>query len=152
MATSGPGTPPLSHVLQSPRALRPAPEQKPDPKTAFDRLSRETNVPANVLIALDEAEGDEKLARGRHNAGFLGRQLAGGAKIEAAVAELVSDNDRGPCLMSRSYEIADDLYPEQGRPRRSPTRHRSERAWQAEGRQRDQYHRWRAEMPWRRCR
>lgn len=57
MAVTVSGTSPLSHALQSLGVQRPAPEQKPDPKSAFESLSRETNVPANVLIALDEADG-----------------------------------------------------------------------------------------------
>lgn len=115
------GTSPLSHALQSLGVSRPAPEQKPDPKTAFDRLSRETNVPANVLIALDEAEGGAgDLDRARRNADFLGQRLAGGAKIEDAVAELAGDAERAANLMGRSYDIADALYPEPEAPEAKP--------------------------------
>ncbi|UFM64251.1 PLxRFG domain-containing protein [Paracoccus sp. MA] len=121
MAVTVSGTSPLSHALQSLGVQRPTPEQKPDPKSAFESLSRETNVPANVLIALDEASGGAgDLDKARRHAAFLGEKLAAGAKIEDAVAELAGDAERAAGLMNRSYDIADELYPEPVEPPREP--------------------------------
>lgn len=112
MADHVPGTSPLSHALQSLSVQRPRPAPKVDPKDAFDSLSRQTNVPVNVLIALDEAEGGAAdLDKARRNAAFLGEKLAAGARIEDAVGELAGDADLAAGLMDRSYDIADALYP-----------------------------------------
>ena len=121
MATSASGVSPLSQALQSLGVERPAPAAQMDPKSAFEGLARQTNVPANVLMALDEAEGGgADLDRARRNADFLGKRLAGGAKLDDVVAEMAGDAERGAALMSRSYDIADALYPEQAAPKAAP--------------------------------
>ena len=121
MATSASGISPLSQALQSLGVERPAPAAQMDPKSAFEGLARQTNVPANVLMALDEADGGgADLDRARRNADFLGKRLAGGAKLDDVVAEMAGDAERGAALMSRSYDIADALYPEQAAPKAAP--------------------------------
>lgn len=112
MADYVPGGSPLSTALQSLGVAPQTPARARDPKAEFDSISRRTGVPANVLIALDEAEGGSAdLDRATRNAAFLGERISGGAKIEDAVAELAGDRERGATLMNRSYDIADAMYP-----------------------------------------
>lgn len=122
MAESVRGTSPLAHALQSLGvSKKDSPAVPTDPKVAFEGLARETNVPANVLMALDEAEGgNADLDRARRNAAFLGERISSGAAIEDAVAELAGDPKRGASLMDRSYDIADALYPEPAAPVKEP--------------------------------
>ena len=111
MAASGLGNSPLDIALNSLGATPRKPDQAVSVKDSFDGLARETNVPANVLLALDEAEGGAgDLSKARRNAAFLSQHLAGGAKIEDAVSALAGDPARGASLMDRSYDIADALY------------------------------------------
>lgn len=119
MAASVSGVSPLSHALQSLGVQRPAPPPAPDPKAAIEDLARQTGSPANVLMALAEADGGD-LDRARRNADFLGKRLAGGAKIEDAVSELAGDPARAAIVMDRSYQLADELYPEPAAPEEKP--------------------------------
>lgn len=85
---------------------------KIDPKSAYDDIARKTRVPANVLMALDEAAGGEfDPARAEANATRLAAAVAENKPMDSAIAELVGDPDRASSLMDRAYDIADELYP-----------------------------------------
>ena len=85
---------------------------KIDPKSAYDDIARKTRVPANVLMALDEAAGgDFDPARAEANATRLAAAVAENKPMDSAIAELVGDPARASSLMDRAYDIADELYP-----------------------------------------
>ena len=122
MTASGLGNSPLDIALNSLGATPRKPDQAVSVKDSFDGLARETNVPANVLLALDEAEGGAgDLSKARRNAAFLSQHLAGGAKIEDAVSALAGD----PCLL-RVHERARFPFtapPRHGDPQRAVVEH-----------------------------
>lgn len=82
-----------------------------DPKSAYDDIARKTRVPANVLMALDEAAGGFDPARAQSNATRIAAALAENKPMDGAIAELVGDPERASSLMDRAYDIADELYP-----------------------------------------
>lgn len=106
MAKDYAGATPLDTALNR---LGVAPEKPVSIKDSFDDIARKTQVPANVLMALDDGSGDT--GRAESNAQFLARAVEGGTKIEDAVRALAGDDAAGQALLQRSYEIADQLYP-----------------------------------------
>ncbi|MFV0382607.1 hypothetical protein, partial [Paracoccus sp. (in: a-proteobacteria)] len=79
---------------------------------AFDGIARRSNVPANVLIALDEANGGGgSVEAATKNAMALAGAVQGGLRIEDAITRLAGDEARGRAILERSYDIADQLYP-----------------------------------------
>lgn len=82
-----------------PRGILPE-QQAQDPaqrRLAIDKLATDTQIPANVLLALEEAGEPAEAASSR-----LGAEIKAGKRVEEVVpAE----------TMSRAYDIADALYP-----------------------------------------
>lgn len=83
-------------------------EQKPKGpgKEHLEQLARQTKVPVNILMALEEnGIGSER------SAADLSVALQGNAKLEDALAKVIGDPAKGAAIMSRAYDIADQLYP-----------------------------------------
>lgn len=84
-----------------PRGILPE-QQTQDPaqrRLAIDKLATDTQIPANVLLALEEAGEPAEAASSR-----LGAEIKAGKRVEEVVP---ADT------MSRAYDIADALYPAQ---------------------------------------
>lgn len=106
-----PGATPLQNALSSLGAL-PESQRAGLTKNAFDGIARETSVPANVLIALDEASGGRGDVDGaRKTAQAISDLVRGGRSIEDAITTVTGDANRGRAVLDRSYDIADALYP-----------------------------------------
>ena len=89
-------------------------EQKPraSGKDAFDEIARRSKVPANLLIAMDEAEGGRlSVETAERNAARLSQEMAAGKPLDQAVADLTGDPARAARVVDRAYQIADELYP-----------------------------------------
>jgi hypothetical protein len=111
MAVTLPGATPVQNALSQLGAL-PEQDRARLAKNGFDSIARETSIPANVLMALDEAEGGSgNIQRARENALKLGEAVKAGAKIEDAVTSLAGNPDKGKSILDRSYAIADAIYP-----------------------------------------
>lgn len=111
MAVTLPGATPVQNALSQLGAL-PEQDRARLAKNSFDSIARETSIPANVLMALDEAEGGNgNIQRARENALKLGQAVKAGAKIEDAVTSLAGNPDKGKSILDRSYAIADAIYP-----------------------------------------
>lgn len=110
MASYVPGRSPLQSALTELGAA-PEPAQPASVKDAFDGIARQTSVPANVLIALDEAAGGKgSIEAAQKNAAAIAREVQNGAKIEDAISKFAGDDARGRAILERSYDIADELY------------------------------------------
>lgn len=106
-----PGATLLQNSLSSLGAL-PDSQRSVLAKNAFDNIARETSVPANVLIALDEAAGGGGDAdRAKQAATTISDLVRNGRSIEDAVATVTGDARRSRAILDRAYDIADTLYP-----------------------------------------
>lgn len=113
MAVSLPGASPLQNAL-SQLGVMPKEDRARLTKNAFDGIARETRIPANVLMALDEADGGRgDTARAREYAMRLGSAVSSGKKLEDALTDLAGGQEKGRSIIERSYDIADALYPAQ---------------------------------------
>ncbi|MGH2343543.1 hypothetical protein ACRC7T_18955, partial [Segnochrobactraceae bacterium EtOH-i3] len=83
----------------------PAPADVPD----FDGLSRRYDLPVNVLMALGEAGEKDLDSTARLLRGGLNR----GLDIGSALTEGFGDPARSGAILERSYQIADEQFPEQ---------------------------------------
>ncbi|TNE66850.1 MAG: PLxRFG domain-containing protein [Rhodobacteraceae bacterium] len=111
MANSVPGASPLQNALAQLGQL-PAQDRMALAKQSFDGIARETKIPANVLIAMDEAAGGGGDAnRARQNAMKLSETLRAGGTIEDAIFSMSGGPGAGQAILDRSYAIADALYP-----------------------------------------
>lgn len=111
MASTLPGASPLQNSLSSLGAL-PDSQRSVLAKNAFDTIAKETAVPANVLIALDEASGGGGDAdRAKQTATTISDLVRNGRSIEDAVAAVTGDASRSRAVLDRAYDIADALYP-----------------------------------------
>ena len=85
--------------------------EKPKPyKEQLEAIASKHNVPVNVLAALDETSGATDIAQAEANATEIANKVSAGKTIEDAVNERFG-KDIGPRVMSRAYDIADQLYP-----------------------------------------
>lgn len=107
-----PGATPLQSALSS-LGARPDDQRAGLTKSAFDSIAKETSVPANVLIAVDEAAGGGgDIDRARTTATSIADAVRRGSSIEDAVTSFVGDAKRGRAVLDRAYDIADALYPQ----------------------------------------
>lgn len=86
------------------------PKQAQDPRAMIDGLASKYNVPANVLIALDEASGGKGLNTEQY-AKAIAAGVSAGKSVDAIIAEAAGDPARAAALMNRAYDIADEMYP-----------------------------------------
>lgn len=98
-----------------------APPRKPaqDPRALIDGVATKYNVPANLLIALDEASGGKGVTAEQH-AKAIAAGVSSGKSVEQVIAETAGDPARAKALMNRAYDIADELYPASAAPTKTP--------------------------------
>lgn len=118
MADTIPGASPILQSALTKLGATPEMDTAHHTKAAFDGLSRKTKVPANVLMALDEADGGRgDIAKAEANALRFSEAMAQGGSLDAAMlAYAGGDSDRAKALMDRSYDIADAIYPQRTPP------------------------------------
>lgn len=82
-----------------------------DPKKRIEGLARSSKVPANVLMALEEGgvKAEDAVAR-------LSSAAASGRSMDEALAEALGNPDTAKKVMSRAYDIADQMYPRSATP------------------------------------
>ncbi|MDB6179011.1 PLxRFG domain-containing protein [Paracoccus sp. Z330] len=111
-----PGTSPLQSAL-SQLGATPEPAKPENVKDAFDGIARNSKIPANVLIALDEVAGGKGSVEGaQRNAAALSKAVQSGMSIQDAITQFSGDGARASAILDRSYEIADQMYPQDTAP------------------------------------
>lgn len=85
---------------------RSAPES---PMQSFEAISRQTRVPVNVLLAMDDGRADLQAAQS--NAQRIATAVEGGKSVESAIAEMAGDEGRAASILNMAYDIADELEP-----------------------------------------
>ncbi|AZB55026.1 hypothetical protein EBL89_06760 [Cereibacter sphaeroides] len=86
-----------------------APKPAASPKDQIDTLARRYQVPANVLLALEEAGPGQAEANAREIAATVSK----GGTLDAALAAKAGSAEAGAALMNRAWYIADEIYPQQ---------------------------------------
>ncbi|WP_444668343.1 PLxRFG domain-containing protein [Cereibacter changlensis] len=91
-----------------------APRPASNPKAEIDGIATRYKVPANVLMALDEAVGGDptqKAQRAETFAREISEAVAKGQPIDSYLALRGGSPEAGAAMMNRAYDIADELYP-----------------------------------------
>lgn len=79
------------------------------PQTDIKAIARKTRVPVNVLLALDDGQGDLKAIEA--TAGKIAQAMEGGAPIEDAIIAATGDEARGRAILETAYDLADQMEP-----------------------------------------
>ena len=84
-----------------------------DPQSAFASIATKYNVPVNVLLAMEENDGNQEftaaMRRAEANAKEISRSIKSGTSVDQFLAQ--NYGDKGAGVLERAYNIADGLYP-----------------------------------------
>lgn len=87
------------------------------PKQRIEDIARKSRVPVNVLWGIGEIAGaasdDEKMALAQRAADEFGPRIQAGEDIKALIREAAGSDEAAKAFITRSRQIADELYPEQ---------------------------------------
>lgn len=88
------------------------PKARQNPRQAIEGIAAQYQVPANVLLALDEVAGGQAEAFAKS----ISAGVKAGKTVNAILSEAIGDPAQAAALMNRAYDIADELYPQDKAP------------------------------------